>query len=296
MRRREFLAAAAAATVAPVSLAAQPAATQAASTNARFRVGIVAYSYGPLLQAKKMTYEDVIRVAVETGIDGVEMTVYWLPSTASDYLASLRRVAYKNGVDIYGIGTRVQLANPPGGVRDKHIADLRQWVDVADRLGASYIRVFANQRPAGATLDQAIGYAGETMKICAEYAGARGIVLGLEDDGGITEFAKETIAIVTQAASPHAGMNLDIGNLRPPKVWEQIDMSIPHAVGTHIKPTTANDDGKTRSEVDFDRLFALFAKHGYRGYMGLEYESQDSPEAIVRYLRQMKQMAVKYSA
>ncbi len=296
MNRRRFLAAAGAAVVASATPAAKYQTTpQTAPGKARFRTGLVAYSYGPRLQAKTMTYEDLIRIAVETGIDGLEMTVYWLPSTADDYLASLRRLAYKNGVDIYGIGTRVQLANPAGGVRDKHLADLRQWVDVAQKLGASYIRVFANQRPSGATLEQAIGFAAETLKTGAEYAGARGIVLGLEDDGGITEFAKETIEIIRQAASPWAGMNLDTGNLRPPKVYDQIEMSIPYAVGTHIKPTVALDDGSGRAPVDFDRMYGMFAKQGYRGYMGLEHDAAD-PAEVPRYLRQMKEMAGKYSA
>ena len=59
--------------------------------------------------------------------------------------------------------------------------------------------------PDGATLEQAIGFAAETLKRGAEYSGARGLILGLEDDGGITEFAKETIEIVKRADSPWAG-------------------------------------------------------------------------------------------
>ena len=70
----------------------------------------------------------LIRVAVETGTDGIDMTVYWLPSTTDDYLLSLRRLAYRNRVEIYSIGTRVQLAQPTPDLREKQLADLRQWV------------------------------------------------------------------------------------------------------------------------------------------------------------------------
>ena len=91
-------------------------------------------------------------------------------------------------------------------------------------------------------------------------------------------------------------MNLDIGNFRPPKVYEQIEMSIPHAVSTHIKTEIAQDDGKTRAAADWDRVFAMFAKHAYRGYMGLEYEAADDPAASVPgHLRRLKELAVKYS-
>lgn len=295
MNRRRFVTMTGAAVVA--AMAPVPVATQAPPRKARFRTGLVAYSYRQALQAKAMKYEDLINVAVDTGIDGIDMTVYWLPSTEADYLKSLRHLAYRNRVEIYSIGTRVQLAQPTAELREAQLVELRKWVDVAQKIGATHIRVFGGQKPAGATLEQAIGFAAETLKRGAEYAGARGIVLGVEDDGGITEFAKETIEIVTRTDSPYAGMNLDIGNFRPPNVHGQIEMSIPHAVSTHIKVEFAQDDGKTRAPFDWDRIFTMFAAHGYRGYMGLEYEAAADPAtAVPMHLRRLKELAVKYSA
>jgi sugar phosphate isomerase/epimerase len=295
MDRRSFLTI----TAAAVATAAAPVAAsrQSAPSKARFRTGLVAYSYRQALQSKAMKYEDLINVAVDTGTDGIDMTVYWLPSTEADYLRSLRHLAYKNRVEIYSIGTRVQLAQPAADLQEKQLADLRKWVEVAQRVGATHIRVFGGQKPAGATLEQAVGFAAETLKRGAEIAGPAGVLLGIEDDGGITDFAKETIEIVRRADSSYAGMNLDTGNFRPPKVYDQIEMSIPYAVSTHIKTETANDDGKTRSAADWDRIFKMFAAHGYRGYMGLEYEAAADPQTTIpAQLRRLKDMAQKYSA
>ena len=295
MNRRRFLASAGAV----VAAAAAPAArVQTAAGKPRFRTGLVAYSYRQALEAKAMTYEDLVRVAVETGTDGIDMTVYWLPGTSDDYLLPLRRLAYRNRVEIYSVGTRVRLAQPTPELRDQELGQLRKWVDVAQKVGATHVRVFGGPKPAGATMDQAIDFAAETLKRGAEYSGARGIILGVEDDGGITDFAKETIAIVTRANSPWAGMNLDIGNFRPPNVYDQIDMSIPYAVSTHVKTEVANDDGKTRAPSDWDRIFTMFSRHGFRGYMGLEYEAtgEDPVTAVPRVLRQLKELAVKHSA
>ena len=55
------------------------------------------------------------------------MTVYWMPRTSDDYLLPLRRLAYRNRVEIYSIGTRVRLAQPAGALQDKELADLRKW-------------------------------------------------------------------------------------------------------------------------------------------------------------------------
>jgi L-ribulose-5-phosphate 3-epimerase len=301
MNRRLFLATAGAAVAAaaiPMADASVPAgqAPSPAPGKARFRTGLVAYSYRGPLEAKTMTCEDLIRVAVETGTDGIDMTVYWLKATSDDYLLSLRRLAWRNRVEIYSIGTRVRLAQPAGALQDKELANLRGWVDVAQKLGATHLRVFGGPKPAGASLEQAIAMAAETLKRGAEYAGARGIILGLEDDGGITDFARETIEIVKRADSPWAGMNLDVGNFRPPDVYGQIEMSIPYAVSTHVKTEMALDDGKTRGPLDWDRLFTMFAAHGFRGYMGLEYEAAEDPlVAVPKYLRTLKSLAVKYS-
>jgi sugar phosphate isomerase/epimerase len=91
-------------------------------------------------------------------------------------------------------------------------------------------------------------------------------------------------------------MNLDIGNFRPPAVYDQIDMSIPYAVSTHVKTEMALDDGTIRAPFDWDRVFTMFAAHGFRGYMGLEYEASGDPAAAVHgYLRRLKELAVKYS-
>jgi sugar phosphate isomerase/epimerase len=300
MNRRSFLAAAGVAIVgagvSDVHLGAIPQSDGRGPGPARFRTGLVAYSYRQALEAKKMTYEDLIRIAVETGTDGVELTVYWLPSTGDDYLLPLRRLAYTNRVEIYGIGTRVQLAQPTADLRERQLTDLRKWLDVAQKLGATHVRVFGGKAPDGATLDQAIGFAAETMKRGAELAGARGLFLVLEDDGGITDFAKDTIDIIKRADSPWARINLDIGNLRPPAVYNQIDSAIPYAITSHIKTELTLDDGKTHAPFDWDRVFTMFAAHHYRGYMGLEFEAAGDPATEVpAHLRRLKELAVKYS-
>jgi sugar phosphate isomerase/epimerase len=300
--RRHFLSGAGAvltAAVAPLAsvVPVQAAAQGTAVGKSRFRTGLVAYSFQKALAAKTMTYEDVIRIAVETGTDGIDLTSYWLPDGPPDsYLLSLRRLAWKNRVEIYSVGTRIQLAQPTADGRDKQLADVRKWVHVAQMLGASHIRVFGGNQPKDATMEQAIDFAATTLKAAADISGAQGIFLGVEDDGGITLHAQETVEIVKRANHPYAGMNLDIGNFRPPKVYDQIQMSVPYAVSSHFKTTVADDEGGGRSPFDWDRVLKLLVAGGYKGYIGLEFEATGDPAAEVPpTLRKLKEIAVKYS-
>jgi L-ribulose-5-phosphate 3-epimerase len=259
------------------ALLASRAAAQAGFTG-RLRPGLVAYSYRVQLAAKKLTYEDVIRLASDFGFEGLDTTVYWFPDTSASYLAGLRRTAYRNGIWLYSIATRVRLAQPTAELRQAEVATAKNWVDVAERLGATHVRVFGGNVPKGATEDQAIGWAAETLKSAAEYSGSKGIILGVEDDGGLTTNAQPTIEIVKRADSPWVGMNLDTGNF-PKDGYAQTAMAIPYAVSTHIKVEISTPDGK-KEKTDFGRLFGMFAKGGYRGFVSLEYEGNDAETAV----------------
>src|SRR5215475_6054921 len=92
----------------------------------------------------------------------------------------------QNGVQIHNAGVRVQLSQPSPELRLAEFENIRKWVDVADRLGASHVRVFGGNVPKGATEQQAIAWASEVLKRGADYAGTKGITLGVENDYGLT--------------------------------------------------------------------------------------------------------------
>jgi len=154
MNRRQMLA-----------LSGLPAISQLAAQvppHFRLRSGLVAYSYRTQLAAKSMSYEDLIRKIADWGLDGLDCTVYWLPeapNTPNDYLARLRRTAYQCGVAIYNAGVRVHLCQPTRELQVAQFENIRKWVDVADRIGASHMRVFGGSIPKGATEQQAISWA-----------------------------------------------------------------------------------------------------------------------------------------
>jgi sugar phosphate isomerase/epimerase len=240
-----------------------------------------------------MSYDDVIRLAVDLDVDGVDMTVYWLPDTSDATLLPLRRLAYRNAVEIYSISVRTEMTKPAGADRDKEITGLRKWVDVAEKLGAGHIRVFGGKVPAGTSEEQAAQWVTDVLRAGTEYAGSKGIILGLENHGGITERADTIIKIVKAVNSPWLGINLDTGNFSK-NAYKQIEMCLPYAVNaqfkTHIR---AGEDGQS-VKADWDRIVRLFASSGYKGYFALEYEdNEDARIAVPRYTRELNQLVAK---
>lgn len=290
MNRRDFLAAAAAA---PAGAAlAQPA--ENLPKKARLKPALCAYSFRQELQSKAKTYEDLVRACVDWDVDGLDMTVYWMPSTDPAWLHSLRRLAYRCGVQIYSIAIRTELTRPEPKERDAEVENIRRWVDVAAELGAGHIRVFGGYLRGGVTEEQAVPWVVECLQRGAEYAGSHGILLGLENHGGITTRAERILEILRKVDSPWVGINLDTGNF-PQDPWRQMEMCLPHAVNVQVKSEMTHENGQ-RGPQDWDRVVRMVAASGYKGYLSLEYEAKEpAATAVPRLLGELRALCRKYS-
>lgn len=275
MNRRTLLRTLPALAAAPFSLSAG---VELSKGSSRLRSAICAYSFRTELQKKTMSYEDLVRLAVDLNVDGLDMTVYWFPSTEDSFLLPLKRLAYRSGVEIYSISVRTDMCKPPAE-QQSEIAKVRGWVDVAAKLGAGHIRVFGGVVPKGSTEDQAAGWVVEVLKPACEYAGSKGVVLGLENHGGITEKAARIIEMVKKVDSPWLGVNMDVGNFKE-KVYSQIEMLVPYSVNVQVKSKVHNDGGQLE-DADWPRVVSMLRKSGYKGYLALEYEEKESAAAAV---------------
>jgi sugar phosphate isomerase/epimerase len=294
MNRRDLLK-----TLPAAALSALPAARAATNLQggrARIRSALCAYSYRDALEKGRMTYEDLVDVAVENDIDGLDLTVYWLPKTGLDeHLMSLRRKAYISAVEIPSIAIRSDLCKGDARQQEVEVAWLSYWVDIANKLGASHIRIFGGNVPEGATEDQAAGWVVEILKRAAEYAGKKGVILGLENHGGITLRAERVVQMVKAADNPWVGINLDTGNFKRDP-YREIEMCVPYAVNSQYKTEMRLDDG-SRVPCDWERVTQMFAKGGYKGYVSLEYSAEEPPEtAVPKHLARLRELTRKYSA
>ena len=272
MQRRHCLQTLAAATLAAAKM------PTFSESKGRFRPAMCAYSFRNQLQNGSLTYEGLIHMAAELGADGVDLTTYWLRDTNDQTLFALKRTAYRSGISLYNIGVRARMAQPSPELQAAEVETVRKWLDVAQRLGASHMRIFGGAIPQGATEEQAVAWAVETLKRSADEAAKKGITLGVEDDGGITTNAERTVEIVKKAGSPWVGINLDIGNF-PNDAYAQIEMCAPLATNVHFKAEV--HVARKSQPADWPRVLKILGAAGYQGYLALEYESADDPMTVV---------------
>jgi L-ribulose-5-phosphate 3-epimerase len=287
MHRRHFL------RVAPgLAISAMP--LPAASPRGRLRSAICAYTFREALKDRKMSYDDIIRMAVDLDLDGVDLTVYWFPDTSDSFLLPLRRLAFKQAVEIYSISVRTEMTQPSPELQQKELAEVKKWVDVAEKLGAGHIRVFGGKVPKGATEEQAVSWVVEVLKRAADYAGTKGIVLGLENHGGITEKADTIVRIVRQVNSPWVGVNVDTGNFNR-NAYAQLETIMPWALNVQVKTECRPDDTGKPAPSDWDRIARMLVDKGYRGYLALEYEGKEAVTQAPPLLARLRDIVHKHS-
>ena len=294
MRRRDFLKTAGAAAMMP-NLAKASAVDADKPGKARLLVGCCAYSYAKHFEGGKLTMEEFFRKATELGVHGVDVTTYWLKSTEPEYLNSLRHLAFNNGLGFSGAAIRTEMCQSDPAKREEQAKNIQRWTDATDRLGASHLRVFTGDIPAGAAREQAIQWVVEVMKPACEYSSQRGITLGVESHHGLSARAAEIVEIMRQLNSPYAGINLDISNFEAPadeQMYSDIATCIPYATHVHVR----DHFGSSGRPIDLDRVWQMFAKGGYRGYMSVEYEGEEDAETgVPKLLFKVKSLCQKYS-
>ncbi len=223
------------------------------------------------------------------GCEGTELTSYFFAEESDAYLIQLRRHAFLRGIAISGTAIGNNFSHPRGPKRDAEIAFTKKWIDRAAVLGAPHIRVFA-----GVTKELARDVADKlvisALEECCDYAGQRGIFLGLENHDSIGS-AATLLPMIKAVQSPWIGINLDSGNFRTADPYQDFAACAPYAVNVQFKTEVHDAATKGNKPADFKRFTQILRDAGYQGWIALEYEAkEDSAIAVPRYLGEMRQL------
>jgi len=288
MQRRQLLTALPAAALA-ASAAPTPAREGAASrvmrrTGTHVKIGLNAYSFNRPLMARTMNLNDVIDYCAANNIDGVDLTGYYFPGYPNvpddSFLYALKRRAFLNGVTITGTGVRNDFALADASSRRGHIALVKDWIDVAAKLGSDMVRVFSGPAaPKGASFDDVLKYMVPAFQECAYYGSKHGVIVGLQHHDDFLKTADETIRVVDLVGSEWFSVILDVGSLRQGDPYAEIEKLLPYASNWQIKEHVWYGDKQT--PIDLPRLKTIIDKVGYRGFTPIEALGQGDPAAIV---------------
>ena len=250
----------------------------------RIKIGLNAFSFNRPLLAGKMNLDDVIDYCALHNIDGVDTTGYYFPGypdVPSDaYIYNLKKKAYMNGVTISGTGVRNDFTLTDASSRRGHIQLVKDWTEVAQKLGASVLRVFSGREvPKGQTFDHVLEWMIPAFQECAEYGKKHGVIIGLQHHDDFLKTAEQTIRVVKAVGSEWFSVVLDVGSLRQGDPYEEIEKLLPYACTWQIKENVWY--GEKSTPIDLARVRATIEKVGFRGFLPIEALGQGEPTVIV---------------
>ena len=217
-----------------------------------------------------------------------ELTSYYFPPQPTDeFLLRVKRHAFLRGVAVSGSAVGNIFTHPPGPKRAAEIKSVKEWIDRAALLGVPHIRVFAGDVQ-GTSQEVARKLCVEALEECGDYAGRKGIFLGVENHGGIVSDAADLLEIIRAVKSPWCGLNLDTGNFHTDDPYRDLELIAPYAVNVQWKADVLPRGAKEKQPADLKRLVQILRAANYQGYMALEYEAEaDAWIAVPRLLQEM---------
>jgi sugar phosphate isomerase/epimerase len=291
LHRRAFLASSAALALP----AAAPRAAAADSTVPRHinRIGVSTYSFWHFRNADLRDVGKCIDLTADMGFDGVEILHRQMTDESPGALQRLKQRAFRLGLDLMGFSTHQTFLSPDKAKQQQNVELTVRQIELAYALGIPTMRVNTGtwgtsknfdelmknrgvEPPLpGHTDEEAFGWVIDGLGQCLKAAEKCGVTLGLENHWGLGRTPEGVLRVVNAINSPWLMVTLDTGNfLEDP--YEKLEQLAPQAVLVQAK--TYYGGGLWYAlDLDYDRIAAMLRRHGYRGYISLEFEGKENP-------------------
>ena len=244
-----------------------------ASSTSRLKLSLNAYSFNEPLRNGSMSLFDLLDFCARQNFDAVDLTGYYFPGypkvPADEFIFKLKKQAFKLGLDISGTGVRNDFSNPDPAKRKEDVALIKQWIEVASKLGAPVIRIFSGLAvPAGYTWDAVAKWMVEDLKECAAHGKTHGVIVAIQNHFDFIKTADEATRLIEGVGSEWFGLVLDIGSYRGPDPFNDIAATAKYAVNWQLKENMYVNGVEQKTDVR--KIISLIKASGYRGYVPIE--------------------------
>jgi len=271
------------------------AAVSAGKSAASLKISLNAYSFNKMLndnikgRGPGITLLEVLDFCAKQKFPGFDATGYYFPGypeVPSDaYIKTLRQKAADYGISISGTGVRNNFTTADKGVRDAGVQHIKEYVEVAAKLGAPVIRVFADTQmraqtwqtvSKGATHEQVQEWIGAALKECAEQGKKFGVRIGVQNHGDFLQTGDQLLALIKAVGSEWCGPIVDTGYFKSKDPYADMATVAPTAVNWQVKQSPFGEESEV--PTDLPKLLHIIRKSGYAGYLPIETLSPKGKE------------------
>ena len=249
-----------------------------------FEISVAQWSLNKLFWDKKLDNLDFGKfVREEYNLDAVEWVNQFFKGKATDfaYLREMRQRCDDHGVKtlLIMVDGEGQIGHPDAAQRKKTVENHMKWVVASKLLGGHSIRVNAGSK---GTYDEQVKLAADGLYQLTEFARGFGINVIVENHGGLSSNGAWLAKVMQTVGLPECGTLPDFGNF--PGNYDNylgVHEMMPYAKAVSAKCHEFNTDG-THKRTDYMRMMRIVLGHGYRGYVGVEYEGKEDKVGGVR--------------
>ena len=314
--RRDFLRLAVAAGLGSVAAAGAIAPIRRVG-GPHLKVSLNAYSFGKLLnehalgRGAGMSLFQLAEYCAKQNFDAFDPTGYYFPGYRDrkppddKFVFELKRRAFDLGLGISGTGVGNNFTVADAAARAKDVEWIKQWAEVAAKLGAPVLRVFADTQMRaqtwetvsnGAKRDEVEKWIADDIRACAEHAGRFGVIIGVQNHGDFIKTAAEQISLITRVDSPWCGAIVDTGYFKAADPYAEMEQAAPYAVNWQIKQSPLGVEKEAEAPTDLIRLMKIVRLSSYRGYLPIEClsprgdggASYDPFQAVPKFLAELR--------
>ncbi len=267
------------------------------------KLAVCHYSYHRCWSEESWDIDRLTDQVRDLGVDGIDYHAR-LVSGIDGLVPRIRTALRRTGLELAGfsLSTNFNQADP-----DKFRAQTTEtlsWLDVAAELNAPVCRIFGGgvKRDDPSAIEAGLERVIRALRVLAPEAEARGLVLALENHGGLPCTGEEQVSVIDMIGSPAVRATIDVGNYMQGDQDGIVGTRVAakHAAYVHIKDNKRlaepDERGRTlagctigQGDVDIPGCLRTLTEAGYNGYLALEYEGTEDertgvPESI-RYLK-----------
>lgn len=257
------------------------AATQGSFQTApsKMRLGIVTYNI-----AKDWTIEAVIKNCEEAGFQGVELRtthahgveVSLNPAQRADVKKRFR----DSKVELMGLGSAFEYHTPDQARLRKEIEATKEYIVLAQDVGASGVKVRPNGLPKEVSVDKTLEQIGRSLRELGEFGKEHGVQIRLEVHGAGTSLVPNIKKIMDAADHPNVGVcwNSNQSDLEGAGFDANFNLVKEKIVSVHMRDLYLD-------EYPFRRLLQRLNESGFTGYCLAEIGESKDPVRVLRYFR-----------
>lgn len=218
----------------------------------------------------------------EFDIEAIELVSTMLASTDAAYLDNLAKNAADNNVKLLliMIDNQGAIADEDEAKRSQAVENHKKWIDIANGFGCHSIRmnwagasreVVNDPLQIKAVIDRSV----PGFRALCEYGDSKNCNVIIENHGGASSHPEAVVQLMEAVDHDRFGTLPDFGNF-PPEVdlYLGTDILMSYAIeAVSAKCYDFDDQTGLETKLDYPRLISIVAdKHGYDGYIGIEYE------------------------